>query len=135
MSSVFTKIISGGIHSYKLYEDEYCFAILDIHPVKEGHVLVLSKREVARYEDLTEDEYAGVMRGVHKLANKIQEVYECERVFQMAHSYGVPHVHIHLIPTDKHPEVTKAVLDHEAMDMDAPIDHESLKRVAQELTL
>ena len=33
MVSIFTKIISGEIPSYKIYEDENYFAFLDINPI------------------------------------------------------------------------------------------------------
>jgi len=46
MASIFTRIIAGGIPSYKVYEDEFIFAFLDIHPLHLGHTLVVPKKEV-----------------------------------------------------------------------------------------
>ncbi len=40
---IFCKIISGEIPSKKVFEDEFCTAILDINPANEGHVLILPK--------------------------------------------------------------------------------------------
>ncbi|MGB0892636.1 MAG: HIT family protein, partial [Flavobacteriaceae bacterium] len=45
MASIFTKIISGEIPSYKIAEDENYFAFLDINPNAKGHTLVIPKRE------------------------------------------------------------------------------------------
>ncbi len=53
----------------------------------------------------------------------------------MAHSYGVEHVHIHLIPTNSFSDVKQAVIDHENMDMSVEPDHEALAQVAARLTL
>mgnify|MGYP000866497378 CR=1 FL=1 len=39
--TLFTKIINGDIPSHKIYEDDKTFAFLDIHPLAEGHVLVI----------------------------------------------------------------------------------------------
>lgn len=135
MASIFTQIINGDIPSHKLYEDEHSFVILDIHPLREGHTLVLSKREVARYEDLTEDEFAALMRTVHKVAQKQQEVFHPKRVFQMAHSYGVDHVHIHVMPTNEYSDIKNAILKHETIDVSAEPDHEALAQVAKKLKM
>ena len=43
MSTIFDKIISGEIPSYKVYEDDHCLAFLDIHPCVKGHTLVIPK--------------------------------------------------------------------------------------------
>ena len=40
METLFTKIANGQIPSTKLYEDDLCFVIMDINPVKKGHSLV-----------------------------------------------------------------------------------------------
>ena len=43
---VFCKIIDGTIPSYKVYEDDYVLAILDISQATYGHTLVLPKNHV-----------------------------------------------------------------------------------------
>ena len=44
MASIFTKIISGEIPSYKIYEDKNYFAFLDINPNALGHTLCVPKK-------------------------------------------------------------------------------------------
>ena len=39
--SIFSKIVSGEILSYKIYEDSKHLAFLDIFPKSKGHVLVI----------------------------------------------------------------------------------------------
>ncbi len=41
---IFLDILAGESRCVKVYEDEYCLAILNIFPHKPGHVLVLPKR-------------------------------------------------------------------------------------------
>ena len=45
MASVFSKIVKGDIPSYKVAETDSCYAFLDINPLKEGHTLVIPKKE------------------------------------------------------------------------------------------
>ncbi|MCB9362631.1 HIT family protein [Candidatus Woesearchaeota archaeon] len=40
---IFCKIVKGEIPSKKVYEDDLCVAILDINPVRKGHILVMPK--------------------------------------------------------------------------------------------
>ena len=43
MDCIFCKIINGDIPSYKIYEDEFILAFLDINPVSPGHILIIPK--------------------------------------------------------------------------------------------
>ena len=54
--SIFTKIIRGEVPSYKIYEDEKVYAMLDIEPLSDGHVLVFPKAQVDLLWDLSDDE-------------------------------------------------------------------------------
>jgi len=134
MASVFTKIINGEIPSYKIYEDEHSYALLDIHPLRAGHTLVISKREVTQFHELSEDEFANLMRTVHKVGRQIDKVLAPKRVVEMAHSYGVEHVHIHLVPTNSYEEFRQAVIDHEHIDMGVEPDHKALAEMHKKLS-
>ena len=52
MASIFSKIISGEIPSFKIYEDESFLAFLDINPNSLGHTLCIPKREIDQIFDL-----------------------------------------------------------------------------------
>ena len=56
MSSIFSKIISGEIPSYKIAENEKFFAFLDIMPLAVGHTLVVPKKEIDYIFDLPDIE-------------------------------------------------------------------------------
>jgi len=64
---IFCKVVSNEIPSIKIYEDTSYLAILDIHPVNHGHVLVLPKEH---YRTLLETP-AETVAGLAKLAQKI----------------------------------------------------------------
>lgn len=98
MASIFTKIINGEIPSFKIAENENCFAFLDISPLKKGHVLVVPKKEVDVLFDLDNETYTALWSFSHKLAKAIKNSFDCNRVGVVVMGLEVPHAHIHLIP-------------------------------------
>ncbi len=100
MSSLFTKIIAGEIPSYKIYEDEYSYAFLDINPSREGHTLVVPKQEVDQLFDLDEESYRGLMSAVKNVAELLKAKLNCMRICVVVEGYEVPHAHVHLLPTN-----------------------------------
>ena len=101
MASIFTKIISGEIPSYKIYEDENYFAFLDINPNALGHTLCVPKKEVDQVFDLDDDALSGLMIFSKKVAHAIKKAVVCKRVGVSIIGLEVPHVHVHLIPINK----------------------------------
>lgn len=98
MASIFTKIISGDIPSYKVYEDDSYFAFLDISPLAKGHTLVVPKQEVDYIFDLNDEVYQGLMQVSKRIALAIQSAVPCKRIGIAVVGLEVPHAHIHLIP-------------------------------------
>ncbi len=100
MASIFTKIIDGEIPAHRVWEDEYHLAFLDIRPVQPGHTLVIPKREVSYLFDLAEREQTALWSAVRIVERKLRTAVSCERVVLSVVGWEVPHVHVHLIPTD-----------------------------------
>ena len=98
MASIFTKIINGEIPSYKVAEDNNCYAFLDINPLTEGHTLVVPKKEVDYIFDLDEKTYKGLFDFVKKLSEAIEKSVKCIRLGMVVYGLDIPHAHIHLIP-------------------------------------
>lgn len=102
MTSVFTKILNKEIPGDIVYEDEKYFAILDINPIRDGHTLVIPKREVEYIFDLSEEEYAELMQVARRVANiltiKLKGILEFDRVAIIVEGLQVTHVHVHLVP-------------------------------------
>ena len=96
--SIFTKIIKGEIPCYKVYEDDIVFAMLDIDPLSDGHVLVFPKKQVDLLWDLDQDVYNHLMDVAKLIAEKIQNKLNPLRVGMVVEGFGVPHAHIHLVP-------------------------------------
>ena len=101
MSSIFTKIISGEIPSYKVAENDDFFAFLDINPNAKGHTLVVPKKEVNRLFDLDEEMYNKLMSFSREIALAMKKSISCDRIGMSVIGLEVPHVHVHLIPLNK----------------------------------
>jgi histidine triad (HIT) family protein len=96
--TLFSKIISGEIPSYKIAEDEKFFAFLDIFPLREGHVLVVPKIEVDNLFDLPNEYLTGMLKFAQPIAKAIEKSFRCDRCGISVIGLEVPHAHIHLIP-------------------------------------
>lgn len=98
MASIFSKIVNGEIPAYKVAENEEFLAFLDVHPLVEGHVLVIPKTEVDYLFDLDDETYLGLQAFAKKVALGIKKVIPCLRIGVAVIGLEVPHVHIHLVP-------------------------------------
>jgi histidine triad (HIT) family protein len=98
MATLFTKIISGEIPSYKVAETEDFYAFLDINPNSKGHTLCIPKKEVNKIFDLDEATYIALMKFSRRVALAIEKAVPCERIGMSVIGLEVPHAHVHLIP-------------------------------------
>lgn len=127
--SIFTKIIKGEIPSYKVYEDEKTYAFLDIHPLTEGHVLVVPKTQAEYIWDLESDDYQALMATVQKVGTHLRDVLEAPYVGVEVIGVDVPHAHVHVVPF----AATKDL--HRSKPADDEPDHVSLQKVAEKINL
>ncbi|QCP05666.1 HIT family protein [Brevibacterium sp. CS2] len=100
MASIFTKIMAGEIPGAFVYEDEKCAAFLDVAPMTDGHVLVVPREEIDHWIDLPEDLAAHLFAVAQKIGVAQRTAFGCERIGVMIQGYEVPHVHIHVWPTN-----------------------------------
>ncbi len=98
MSSLFTKIISGEIPSYKIAEDDDFIAFLDIFPMTEGHTLVIPKTEVDKLFDVSDELLSKWLVFAKPIAKSIERSFACNRCGISVVGLEVPHAHMHLIP-------------------------------------
>ncbi len=96
--SLFSKIVNGDIPAYRVAEDEFHLAFLDIYPLAYGHVLVIPKKQIDYIFDMDYDEYLSLFRFAKKVAKAMDDVIFCERIGIAVIGLEVPHVHIHLVP-------------------------------------
>ena len=96
--SVFTKIITGEIPSYKVAENDEFIAFLDINPNANGHTLCVPKQEIDKIFEMDKDMYSRLMSFSYDVAKAIAKAVPCKRVGVAVVGLEVPHVHVHLIP-------------------------------------
>ena len=96
--TLFSRIISGEIPSYKIAENELFFSFLDIFPLREGHVLVIPKTETDKFFDLGEEYLSRMLVFAKPIARAIEKAFPCNRCGLSVIGIEVPHAHLHLIP-------------------------------------
>ena len=86
-----------------IYENELAYAVYDSFPVNKGHMLILPKRHVASYFDLSEDEKNDINLLLEISKNHINQVFHPDG-YNIGVNEGIyagqtiMHCHIHLIP-------------------------------------
>ena len=101
MPTIFTRIINGEIPSYKIAEDAYCYAFLDINPNAIGHTLCVPKQEVDKLFDLDQETFLHLMEFAKRIADALEHAVPCKRVGMAVVGLEVPHAHVHLIPINE----------------------------------
>jgi diadenosine tetraphosphate (Ap4A) HIT family hydrolase len=85
-------------------EDDLVVAILDIRPANAGHTLVMPRRHVESFTDLTPTEVEQLARAGQRVAAALKRGFDsCEAVtFSLADGAAagqdVPHTHLHEVP-------------------------------------
>lgn len=98
---IFCKIISGEIPSYKVYEDDYFLAILDINPRNPGHTLVIPKKHYRWVWDLPSEGEGSLIdyyRVVGKIAKAIRRALKTDFLISLILGEEVHHAHVWLVP-------------------------------------
>jgi histidine triad (HIT) family protein len=101
---VFCRIAKGELPASEVYRDHLCMAFLDIHPINEGHVLVVPLAHSPSLTDLS-DEVAGHLFKIgKKLLAAIQASgLRCEGANLFLSDGAVAgqevlHCHLHIAP-------------------------------------
>jgi len=101
---LFCAIVAGREPSVMLHHDPVCTVILDIHPVSEGHALILPNRHAALATDLSPDEFRHLTGVWHGLLAACRAAGVAQAGANLLLNDGaaanrhVPHLHLHLIP-------------------------------------
>lgn len=101
--TIFSKILRGEIPAFKVYEDPYVLAFLDVGPLSRGHTLVIPKEPAATLDALSDDAAAALGRVLPRLCRAVMAATGC-REYNVLQNNGpgahqaVFHVHFHIIP-------------------------------------
>ncbi len=97
----FCEIVAGRAPAHIVDEDDLAVALLDINPFTEGHCLVVSKRHVPWWHELTDEETVSVFLMAKRVAKRLGAVLSPELVCMYARGRRIPHTHVFLVPTTK----------------------------------
>jgi len=95
---VFCKIIRGEGPSYKIWEDEECYAFLSIRPVNPGHTLVIPKKHIDHIWEVDDPLFSNLFHRSKELSQPLRRAFNAPRVGVAIEGFYVPHAHIHLVP-------------------------------------
>ena len=90
-----------------VFENNLAFSTFDSYPVSKYHALIIPKRHVENYFDMSEEEVISCNKLIKKMKNKIQELDSTVDGFNIGTNSGkiagqsIMHCHIHLIPRRK----------------------------------
>jgi histidine triad (HIT) family protein len=96
--TLFSRIITGEIPSYKIAENDLFYSFLDIFPLRQGHVLVIPKTETDKFFDLGDEYLSKMLVFAKPIARAIEKAFPCNRCGLSVIGIEVPHAHLHLIP-------------------------------------
>ena len=102
MDCLFCKIINGDIPSNKVYEDEWCYAFLDIAPQAPVHCLVVPKTHIASADAINTDN-ANAVAKIFEAIPLIAKKLGLENGYRIISNVGedgcqsVKHLHFHIL--------------------------------------
>ena len=109
MDCLFCAIVKGDIPSKKVYEDESCYAFLDIAPQAPVHCLVVPKEHIASVDGVNE-ENANIIAAIFTAIPKIAASLGLANGYRVITNIGedgaqtVKHLHFHILGGKKLPE-------------------------------
>ncbi|MFI5168385.1 MAG: HIT family protein [Thermoanaerobaculales bacterium] len=96
---IFCEIVGGRASAHRIYENERSLVILDIQPLTKGHCLVLSKRHVEFWHELSPEESASLFDAAHRVAARLKRALAPDFVCMYARGRRIPHTHVFLLPS------------------------------------
>lgn len=100
---IFCAIVAKRAPASIVYESDGAMAFLDIHPVVEGHTLVVPKRHCRNLFDLDDESGRAVMHASRVVARALRAAFKADglTVLQSNERAGgqtIFHYHAHLVP-------------------------------------
>jgi len=90
-----------GYDHHRVYEDEHTIAFPNRYPTLCGYCLVAPKRHIENWiHDLSEADFTGLQRVVHRVAKAIAATVPAERMYSLSlrSLEGISHPHWHIAP-------------------------------------
>ncbi len=100
---LFCKIVSGDIKAYRLAQNKFTTAFLDIHPLAPGHTVIIPSVHVDSIINLPESMVAPLFLTVKEITATLNAALKPEGFTiginqGQAGQCGINHLHIHVVP-------------------------------------
>ncbi|WP_026536000.1 HIT family protein [Arthrobacter sp. H14] len=100
MSTLFSKIIDGEIPARFVWQDDDVVAFLTIGPLTDGHTLVVPRQEIDEWVEAPNDLLLKLTSVAQTIGQAQREAFPCERIGLTIVGFEIPHLHIHVWPTN-----------------------------------
>lgn len=108
MATIFTKIIEGDIPGVFVWKDELSVGFLSINPMAFGHTLVVPRQEIDHWIEADPQLVRHLFDVTHIIGLAQQLAFRPQRIGVIIAGYEVPHLHVHVIPTQDMSELAFA---------------------------
>jgi histidine triad (HIT) family protein len=135
VTTIFSRIIAGDIPGTFVWRDDRCVAFMSINPMAHGHTLVVPVEEVEHWVDGDPELIAHLFEVTRLIGVAQRDAFACERVGVIVAGYEVPHVHVHVIPTESMSQLSfanaAASADRAALESAAEAIRAGLRRLGR----
>lgn len=104
MGCIGCDLAEGRLPSIKVYEDELVIGLMDIDPINNGHVLLITREHRLDLDELTDLESTRIMQVSKLVVRALREVYKFDgySVMQNGGVFNeITHYHYHVFPRYK----------------------------------
>lgn len=100
---IFCKLVAGEVPNYTVFENDIFLAFLDVFPHAMGHTVIVPKRHVNNFTELSDEEMARLLGVVKRVMGKLDgalqpDGYNIGWNERPAGGQVVPHLHVHVLP-------------------------------------
>jgi len=97
MTSIFTRIIDGGLPGRFAYADDVCVALATIEPIAPGHMLVVPRVETEKFVDAPDDVLGHLTMVAKRIGLAQEAAFPGTRAVLIIAGFDVPHLHLHVL--------------------------------------
>ncbi|MDR0870434.1 MAG: histidine triad nucleotide-binding protein [Planctomycetaceae bacterium] len=100
--TIFKQIIDKEIPAQIVYEDDLCVVFHDVHPQAPVHLLVVPKKEIVSFNELTAED-TPLLGHLFAVIQKLAKEFHLDNGYRIVNNCGkdggqsVAHLHFHLL--------------------------------------
>lgn len=116
-----------------VYQDEHVFVLVNIEPIKDGHVMILPVRHAEQLSDLTPEESQAFLKTIDKCMSTVTQHFQ-ETPMCLVNGWryrSQPHLHAHVLPSKKN--LRGLYTAAEGLEERKRADNETLNKMADAL--